>query len=149
MMSQLATGRTLKYDGRRQPSSGDTSRINREVYVRICERLEVKFLGPTRLVSRTRWETRCCMRDEGRSLGVALWEVTSNCRKLLRTKSLVVNVSVKRRKKYVKYGLERRAQANLWLKHRKDALLTSKPGSYHVPGMSARATYLLLARCPV
>jgi hypothetical protein len=27
---------------------GGTSRMNREVHVRICERLGVKFLGPTR-----------------------------------------------------------------------------------------------------
>ena len=35
-------------DGRRQPSSDGTSRISREAYVRICERLGVKFPGPTR-----------------------------------------------------------------------------------------------------
>jgi hypothetical protein len=39
-------------DGRRQPLVGGTSRISREVYVRICERLGVKFPGATR-----RWET--------------------------------------------------------------------------------------------
>src|ERR1700752_1127126 len=35
-------------DGRRQPSRSGTSRISRETYVRFCERLEVKFPGPTR-----------------------------------------------------------------------------------------------------
>ncbi len=35
-------------DGRRQPSMGGTSRMNREVHVRICERLRVKFPGATR-----------------------------------------------------------------------------------------------------
>ena len=36
-------------DGRRrQPSKSGTSRINREIYVRFCERLGVKFPGPTR-----------------------------------------------------------------------------------------------------
>src|SRR5450631_1772149 len=35
-------------DGRRQPSVGGTSRMNREVHVRICERLGVKSPGPTR-----------------------------------------------------------------------------------------------------
>ena len=35
-------------NGRRQPSRGGTSRMNREVHVRICERLGVKFPGPTR-----------------------------------------------------------------------------------------------------
>jgi hypothetical protein len=35
------------FGGRRQPLSGDTSRISREAYVRFCERLGVKFPGPT------------------------------------------------------------------------------------------------------
>ena len=35
-------------DGRRQPSMGGTSRMTREAQVRICERLGVKFPGPTR-----------------------------------------------------------------------------------------------------
>src|SRR4051812_49964407 len=42
------TGRSPNVSGRRQPSCGDTRRMNREVQVRICERLGVKFLGPTR-----------------------------------------------------------------------------------------------------
>jgi hypothetical protein len=36
------------FGGRRQPSLGGTSRMNREVHVRICERLGVKFPGATR-----------------------------------------------------------------------------------------------------
>ena len=36
------------FNGRRQPSRGDTSRMNREVQVRICEGLGVKLPGPTR-----------------------------------------------------------------------------------------------------
>src|SRR5471032_1190092 len=35
-------------DGRQQPSMGGTSRMSREAQVRICERLGVKFPGPTR-----------------------------------------------------------------------------------------------------
>jgi hypothetical protein len=35
-------------DGRRQPSEGGTSRMNREIHVRICERLGVKSPGATR-----------------------------------------------------------------------------------------------------
>jgi hypothetical protein len=35
-------------DGRRQPSMGGTSRVSREAQARICERLGVKFPGPTR-----------------------------------------------------------------------------------------------------
>ena len=36
------------FDGRRQPSMGGTSRVSREAQARICERLGVKFPGPTR-----------------------------------------------------------------------------------------------------
>src|ERR1700732_3501632 len=46
--SQLATGGAPILDGRRQPSCGGTSRMTRECQVRICERLGVKFPGPTR-----------------------------------------------------------------------------------------------------
>ena len=49
------------------------------------------------IVSRTRRKTRCCTKDEGRSLGAALWEEAPNRRKLLRPKDAVVNVPVKRR----------------------------------------------------
>ena len=37
-----------RLDGRRQPSRGGTSRMMREYQVRFCERLGVKFPGPTR-----------------------------------------------------------------------------------------------------
>src|ERR1700681_4077822 len=46
--SQRATGGTPCLDGRRQPSLGGTSRMNREVHVRICGGLGVKFPGSTR-----------------------------------------------------------------------------------------------------
>ena len=36
------------FDGRRQLSRGGTSRVSREAQARICERLGVKFPGPTR-----------------------------------------------------------------------------------------------------
>src|SRR5690349_15077697 len=36
-------------DGRRQPSMGGTSRVRREAQARFCERLGVKYPGPTRL----------------------------------------------------------------------------------------------------
>jgi hypothetical protein len=36
------------FNGRRQPSCDGTSRMTRECQVRICERLGVKFRGPTR-----------------------------------------------------------------------------------------------------
>src|SRR6266852_1553116 len=42
------TGGAPILDGRRQPSCGGTSRMMREYQVRICERLGVKFPGPTR-----------------------------------------------------------------------------------------------------
>ena len=48
-------------DGRRQPSVGGTSRMNREVQVRICERLCQEDA-----------EASCCTKDEGRSFGAAL-----------------------------------------------------------------------------
>ena len=45
---QLATGGARGFDGGQQPSMDGTSRMNREVQVRICEGLGVKFPGPTR-----------------------------------------------------------------------------------------------------
>src|ERR1051325_6453434 len=48
LKGQLATGGTRGFDGGRQLSNGGTSRMNREVQVRICEGLGVKFPGPTR-----------------------------------------------------------------------------------------------------
>jgi hypothetical protein len=44
------------FNGRRQPSRGGTSRMNREVHVRFCERLGVKFPGPTRHVWTAPWQ---------------------------------------------------------------------------------------------
>src|SRR5262249_34364834 len=41
-------GGTRMFNGRRQPSCDGTSRMTRECQVRICERLGVKFPGPTR-----------------------------------------------------------------------------------------------------
>src|SRR5580700_3449232 len=40
--------RNPMFNGRRQPSRGGTSRMMREYQVRFCERLGVKFPGPTR-----------------------------------------------------------------------------------------------------
>src|SRR5258707_11261312 len=47
-LGQLEPGGARRFSGRRQPSRGDTSRMNREVQVRICEGLGVKLPGPTR-----------------------------------------------------------------------------------------------------
>ena len=47
-VGSTGNGRNLTCNGRRQPSRGDTSRMMREYQVRICERLGVKFPGPTR-----------------------------------------------------------------------------------------------------
>ena len=41
-------GRNPMFNGRRQPPCGGTSRMTRECQVRFCERLGVKFPGPTR-----------------------------------------------------------------------------------------------------
>jgi hypothetical protein len=51
------TGRrkSLMINGRRQSSCDGTSRMNREVHVRFCERLGVQFPGPTR---HSRWSVR-------------------------------------------------------------------------------------------
>ena len=48
LKGQLATGGARGFDGGRQPSKDGTSRMNREVQVRICEGLGVQFPGPTR-----------------------------------------------------------------------------------------------------
>ena len=48
LKGQLVTGGTRGFDGGRQLFIGGTSRMNREVQVRICEGLGVKFPGPTR-----------------------------------------------------------------------------------------------------
>src|SRR6516165_7367 len=47
-IGSTGNGRNPMFNGRRQPSCGGTSRMNREVQVRFCERLGVKFPGPTR-----------------------------------------------------------------------------------------------------
>src|SRR4030095_3453053 len=47
-VGSTGNGRNLTCNGRRQPSCGGTSRMMREYQVRICERLGVKFPGPTR-----------------------------------------------------------------------------------------------------
>ncbi len=47
-IGSTGNGRSPIISGRRQPSCDGTSRMNRETHVRICERLGVKFLGPTR-----------------------------------------------------------------------------------------------------
>src|SRR5436190_24120649 len=47
------------FNGRRQPSRGGTSRMMREYQVRFCERLGVKFPGPTRQTA-TKTETPLC-----------------------------------------------------------------------------------------
>jgi hypothetical protein len=48
LKGQLETGGIRGFDGGRQLSTDGTSRMNREVQVRICEGLGVKFPGPTR-----------------------------------------------------------------------------------------------------
>src|SRR5947209_11649949 len=47
-IGSTGNGRNPIFNGRRQPSRGGTSRMTRECQVRICERLGVRFLGPTR-----------------------------------------------------------------------------------------------------
>jgi len=47
------------FNGRRQPSRDGTSRMNREVQVRICEGLGVQFPGPTRQNEKPRFSALC------------------------------------------------------------------------------------------
>src|SRR6516165_1504852 len=47
-LGATGNGRNPLINGRRQPSRGGTSRMTRECQVRFCERLGVKFPGPTR-----------------------------------------------------------------------------------------------------
>src|SRR2546426_7488848 len=47
------------FNGRRQPSRDGTSRMTREYQVRFCERLGVKFPGPTRQTA-TKTEAPLC-----------------------------------------------------------------------------------------
>ena len=47
-IGSTGNGRNPVLNGRREPSRGGTSRMTRECQVRICERLGVKFPGPTR-----------------------------------------------------------------------------------------------------
>src|ERR1700730_13547006 len=47
-IGSTGNGRNPIFNGRRQPSCGGTSGMTRECQVRICERLGVKFPGPTR-----------------------------------------------------------------------------------------------------
>src|SRR6516162_7010096 len=47
-IGSTGNGRNPMINGGRQPSYGDTSRMNREVHVRICERLGVQLPGATR-----------------------------------------------------------------------------------------------------
>jgi len=47
-IGSTGNGRNPIINGRRQPSCGGASRMNREVHVRFCEGLGVKCPGPTR-----------------------------------------------------------------------------------------------------
>ena len=50
-IGSTGNGRNSMINGGRQPSYGGTSRMNREVHVRICERLGVQLPGATRLTA--------------------------------------------------------------------------------------------------
>src|ERR1700730_8487107 len=47
-LGSTGNGRNPMFNGRGQPSCGGRSRMMREYQVRFCERLGVKFPGPTR-----------------------------------------------------------------------------------------------------
>ena len=60
-IGSTGNGRNPMFNGRRQPSRGGTSRMMREYQVRFCERLGVKFPGPTRQKLRFRAAQRPCV----------------------------------------------------------------------------------------
>src|SRR3974390_674308 len=106
-IGSTGNGRNSIFNGRRQPSRGGTSRMNREVQVRICERLGVQFPGPTRLVSRVppvQTALRNCTRDEGRPFEVGNQVLISSHRKLLSSKAMVVNVAEKSELDFDRHG---------------------------------------------
>jgi hypothetical protein len=76
LMSQRVMTRrnSLVFGRRRQPLMDYTSRMNREVQVRICERLGVKFPGSTRLLLTSKMFAVCedfgCMARQQRRLVV-------------------------------------------------------------------------------
>src|ERR1700730_5555229 len=71
-VGSTGNGRSLTFNGRRQPSRGDTSRMMREYQVRICERLGVKVPGPTRQRRRSQY-----VRNESAYPPIAAGEQTS------------------------------------------------------------------------
>ncbi len=74
-LGSIDNGRSPMFNGRRQPSRGGTSRMTRECQVRICERLGVKFPGPTRQIRLKRFVIRSYRRRE-RGAAVAKSELT-------------------------------------------------------------------------
>ena len=92
----------------------------------------------------------CCTRDEG-------GPSKPPCRGRFQTAigcygpmAVVVNAMVKRRDiDRVMWGSERRAKANLWIKHRNRSMLASKLGHALCLGSSRAGTYLLVLWCPV
>ncbi len=68
LKGQLVTGGARGFDEGRQLFIDGTSRMNREVQVRICEGLGVKFPGPTR---RPR-PVAACVEAEGRHRVIGL-----------------------------------------------------------------------------
>ena len=57
------------FSGRRQPSRDGTSRMTRECHVRICERLGVKFPGPTRQNRKSPFVTATSVHPSGADIG--------------------------------------------------------------------------------
>ena len=65
LKGQLATGGARGFDEGRQLFIDGTSRMNREVQVRICEGLGVKSPGPTRRAACWRWLAIIIIRENG------------------------------------------------------------------------------------
>ena len=115
--------------------------MNREVHVRFCEGLGVKFPRATRRAPRG------CTEDEGRPLGVGLQEQAPKHLKLLWSKAMVVSVEEKVPLDGISCESERRAQANHPMRCRKhkDGV---KTGGYLYTRISPGATCLLPGRRP-
>ena len=69
---------------------GGTSRISREAYVRFCERLGVKFRGPTR---QSKWEAPIRMRVPRRGTGAEQPVVGKKVRKSNWTEGVALSSS--------------------------------------------------------
>lgn len=77
----------------------------------------------------------CCIRDEGRPLGVAFQEAISNRPEQRRLRAWVVSVREKAGHRLCQVSLHETNESEP-LMRRRELVAMSKPGSHHYPGMS-------------